>query len=89
MTQDVCHYCYGHLKTETISSLIIMRYKDINELDAKVENHDAANCNQFDYYQTKSNIIWAQEQNFISNKNDSGNNNSFNKLESFDENGTS
>ena len=84
MAQNVCHYCCGHLKAETISSLIMMRHKDARELEAVVENYDAADCNQFDKHQTKSNITWAWEQNFISSNNDNGNDNTYNELESFD-----
>ena len=63
---------------------MIMCHKDARELEAEVENHDAADCDQFDNYQTKSDIIWAWEQNFISSNNDNGNDNTYNELESFD-----
>ena len=76
IAQNVCHYHCGHLKAETISSLKMMRHKDARELEAKVENDDAADCNQFDNHQTKSDINWAWEQNFISRDDDSGNDNS-------------
>ena len=66
-----------------------MRHKDARKLEAEVENHDAIDCNQFDNYQTKSDITWAWEQNFISSNNDSGNDNTYNELESFDREGLS
>ena len=45
MARDVCHYCRGHSKAKTISSLMMMHHKDARRLEAKVENHDAAGCN--------------------------------------------
>ena len=59
MAHDVCHYCYHYLKAKTISSLMMMHHKDVRKLQTKVENHDPADCNQFDNYHTKSNITWA------------------------------
>ena len=56
MAQDVCHYYCGHLKAETISSLMMMRHKDARKLEAEVENDVAADCDQFDNHQTKSDI---------------------------------
>ena len=38
---------------------MMMRHKDNRELEAKVENHDAADCDQFDNHQTKYDITWA------------------------------
>ena len=84
MAWDVCHYHCNHLKAETISSLMMMRHKDARKLEAKVENDDAADCDQFDNHQTKSDITWAWKQNFISSNDDSGEGNSYNELESFD-----
>ena len=67
----------------------MMRHKDVGELEAEVENDDAADCDQFDNHQTKNDITWAWEQNFISSDDDSGNDNSYNELESFDREGPS
>ena len=66
-----------------------MCHKNARELEAEVENHDLADCNQFDHYQTKNDITWAWEQNFISSNDDSGNDNTYNELESFDTEGPS
>ena len=68
---------------------MMMRHKDARELEAEVENHEAADCNQFDNHQTKSDLIWAWEQTFISSNNDSGNDKTYNELESFDRKGPS
>ena len=68
---------------------MIMRHKDARELEVKVKNHDAIDCNQFDNHQTKSNITWAWEQNFISSNDDSDNDKTYNKLESIDRKGPS
>ena len=62
----------------------MMRHKDARVLEVEVENHNVADCNQFDNHQTKNDITWAWEQNFISSNDDSGNNNTYNELESFD-----
>ena len=48
MAQDVLHYCQGHLKSETISSLMMMGGKDSRKLEKEVENHDAADWDKFD-----------------------------------------
>ena len=35
---------------------MMMHYRDTRELEAVVENHDAADCDQFDNHKTKGNI---------------------------------
>ncbi|KAI9881927.1 MAG: hypothetical protein M1823_006362, partial [Watsoniomyces obsoletus] len=64
MARDVCNYRRGHLKGDTIRSLMMMRHRDATDLEAEIDQDPEVD--PFEQNQVKTDIGWALEQDFIS-----------------------